>query len=329
MTAAQAWDCAEGRLSLGVYVLGAIDPAERALADAHLAACRDCRDEVAGLAGLPALLARVNPDEAGRIGADDTVSAAAGESPAGELPGTVPLLAQARRRRDRWRYLAVAAAVAAVAGGLFGGLRAAGPTRTVVVPFSAGTGGWHTAQAESRATGAGATVAYAREMWGTAVQVLVDHIPVGTTCRLWAVHPDGTRTQAAAWTTAPDEGRVWYAGSTPSSAGPVSTFEITAGNRVLLAVTPALSPGCDPSPLPVQEWLAPSAKGSPISSAPGSPAPLPNTLAGATLILRRHCAGPDRRHDPVPGVSPARPPGGLAAIAAPAIPRRAWQMATA
>ena len=52
-------DCAEARLSLGVYVLGAIDPAERALVDSHLAGCRDCRDELAGLAGIPALLSRV------------------------------------------------------------------------------------------------------------------------------------------------------------------------------------------------------------------------------------------------------------------------------
>jgi len=32
----QIWDCTDARLSLGVYVLGAIDPAERSLADAHL-----------------------------------------------------------------------------------------------------------------------------------------------------------------------------------------------------------------------------------------------------------------------------------------------------
>ena len=46
----QTWDCTDARLSLGVYVLGAIDPAERALVDAHLLTCRDCRDELAGLA---------------------------------------------------------------------------------------------------------------------------------------------------------------------------------------------------------------------------------------------------------------------------------------
>jgi len=62
----QTWDCAEARPSLGVYVLGAIDPVERGLVDAHVATCRDCRDELAGLAGLPALLARVNPDEISR-----------------------------------------------------------------------------------------------------------------------------------------------------------------------------------------------------------------------------------------------------------------------
>ena len=64
-------DCPEARISLGVYVLGAIDPAERALVDAHLATCRDCRDELAGLAGLPALLARVSTEEAIALAATD------------------------------------------------------------------------------------------------------------------------------------------------------------------------------------------------------------------------------------------------------------------
>ena len=96
----QTWDCTDARLSLGVYVLGAIDPAERALVDAHLATCRDCRDELAGLAGLPALLARVNPDEISRICADDTVGAdthtGSDDRPPEELIGTVLDLAQAR-----------------------------------------------------------------------------------------------------------------------------------------------------------------------------------------------------------------------------------------
>ena len=51
--------CREIRQLLGVYVVGAIDPAERALVEEHLAECQPCRDELAGMAGLPAMLSRV------------------------------------------------------------------------------------------------------------------------------------------------------------------------------------------------------------------------------------------------------------------------------
>jgi len=233
----QTWDCTDARPSLGVYVLGAIDPAERSLVDAHLATCRDCRDELAGLAGLPALLARVNPDEISRICADDTVRTATDDRPPGELIGTVLDLADARRRRTRWRFLAAAAAVAAIAGGLFGGLSSIG-TRTVVVPFSAESGNWENVHAANKVTGVTASVSYSERSWGAAFEVLVDHIPVGTTCQLWVVHPNGTRTQVAAWTTAHDEGTVWYPGSMPANAEPISSFQITANHKVLLTATP-------------------------------------------------------------------------------------------
>ena len=236
----QTWDCAEARLSLGVYVLGAIDPGERGLVDAHLVTCRDCRDELAGLAGLPALLARVNPDEISRIRADDTVRPASDDPPE-ELLGTVLGLAEARRRRNRWRYLSAAAAVAAIAGGLFAGLSSATSTtitKTVPVGFPNGSAAWDTAGATNAATGVTATVAYADQLWGESFQVLVANIPEGTTCQMWVIHPDGTRTVVAAWTTAGDEGTVWYGGSMPSTAGSISTFQITAGNQVLLTVRP-------------------------------------------------------------------------------------------
>ena len=232
------WDCTDARPSLGVYVLGAIDPAERSLVDAHLTTCRDCRDELAGLAGLPALLARVNPDEVSRICADDTVRTVTDDRPPGELIGTVLDLAAARRRRTRWRFLATAAAVVAIAGGLYGGLSSMGTTRTVVVPVNAGQGSWETVQATSSLTAATASIAYSQQLWGNAFEVLVNHIPVGTTCQLWVVHPDGTRTQVAAWTTSRDEGKVWYAGSMASTAEPISSFQITANHQVLLTATP-------------------------------------------------------------------------------------------
>ena len=51
--------CAQIRPELGVYVLGAIAPADRAAVSRHLASCPRCREEVAGLAELPALLRKV------------------------------------------------------------------------------------------------------------------------------------------------------------------------------------------------------------------------------------------------------------------------------
>jgi anti-sigma factor RsiW len=56
--------CTQIRLELGVYVLGAIEAADRSAVDAHLACCADCRDELAKLVGLPRLLSRAFPDDA-------------------------------------------------------------------------------------------------------------------------------------------------------------------------------------------------------------------------------------------------------------------------
>ena len=233
----QIWDCTEARLSLGVYVLGAIDPAERGLVEAHLATCQDCRDELAGLAGLPALLARLDPDEISRISADDPVRVMTDERPPAELVGTVLDLAKARRRRERWRYLSAAAAAVVIAGGLFAGLKTATST-TQKVAIGPGNITWELAEGTNQATGASATVAYHDEAWGNAFEVLVHRIPLGTTCQLIVVHPDGTRTQVAAWTTAGDEGKVWYGGSMAQTAGPIGKFQITANNQVLLTAYP-------------------------------------------------------------------------------------------
>src|SRR6266446_1663608 len=53
-----AGTCAGIRPQLGVYLTGAIAQADRVVLVRHLAACADCRAELAGLAALPALLRR-------------------------------------------------------------------------------------------------------------------------------------------------------------------------------------------------------------------------------------------------------------------------------
>src|SRR6266567_2101614 len=53
-----AGTCAGIRPQLGVYLTGAIAPADRVVVVRHLTACDGCRAELAGLAGLPALARR-------------------------------------------------------------------------------------------------------------------------------------------------------------------------------------------------------------------------------------------------------------------------------
>lgn len=242
MTQQQPWECAEVRISLGVYVLGAIDPAERALVDAHLATCRECRDELAGLASLPALLARVGPEELSRI-EGGAVEPQDEEAPP-ELVGAVLDLAAERRKRTRWRYLVSAAAVVAMLGGVFGGIAAArspGPqpeSASVVDDMLKwwGSGPFEQRSAVSHQTGASAEAFLAKRAWGTGVGIEVSGIPVGTTCELYANMADGQRKWLADWTTSYDEGTVGYTASVSDPSDQITSLSITAGGKTLVNV---------------------------------------------------------------------------------------------
>src|SRR5690348_14985697 len=120
--------CADIRPLLGVYLTGAIAPADRAVVVRHLAACADCRAELAGLAGLPGLLRRPPVHAAAQASAadymtpdytvpDSTVPDGAGAGrPADAMPGRLARRLSRRRRRRRW-LLAGAVFVLAIAGG--------------------------------------------------------------------------------------------------------------------------------------------------------------------------------------------------------------------
>jgi Putative zinc-finger len=246
-TAPRTMDCPEARISLGVYVLGAIDPAERALVDAHLATCRDCRDELAGLAGLPALLARVSTEEAIALAATDgQFPPAAGETaePPRELLATVLDLTAARRRRRRWREagLGVAAALV-IAAGVFGGLRL-GSSPAPLTNAAQGQAALYNGPADGpmetvtgKSGDMAATVSYSPMGWGTQVAVKVSGVPVGTSCQLWAIGADGKRVLAGDWVTDSDEGKVWYPGSMGLRSEDVTAFEVTVGHGQAIQIT--------------------------------------------------------------------------------------------
>lgn len=135
-------ECADSQLELGAYVLGTIGPADRARVEGHLAGCQDCRNELADLAGLPALLSAAARRDAAVLAGDGVPALPCGKRvrvlPADgaqedEEPAADPsrdllaaLLDLVARRRRFWRRAAaftLAAAVAVAAVLVLGGGR--------------------------------------------------------------------------------------------------------------------------------------------------------------------------------------------------------------
>ncbi|MEV0967004.1 anti-sigma factor family protein [Microtetraspora glauca] len=98
--------CEDVRISLGVYVLGALDTEETAEVEAHLDDCPDCLAELAELSGLPPLLARVSEEDI-RHAAD----------PPREMLDRLLAATVRRRRRSRVMLALAASVVVAALGG--------------------------------------------------------------------------------------------------------------------------------------------------------------------------------------------------------------------
>jgi Putative zinc-finger len=229
----QAGECTRTRHLLGVYLLGAIDPAGRSATGSHLADCAACRQELAGLAGLPALLSRVPASELQRAVGD--AAGPAGQQDRAPAPGLPELLARAAGagRARRWRGLALGAAglVIAVGGGV-----ALPQVWQSAGPPGPGLDGWRAVSGRSAQTQASATVDYAARGWGTALAVRVSRIPPGTTCQLWVTNARGQEAKAGGWSIPRATGPVWYPASTSYAVSSLRRFEITAGHRTLISI---------------------------------------------------------------------------------------------
>jgi anti-sigma factor RsiW len=231
-------DCSEIRHALGVYVVGAIDPAERAIVDAHLSHCRDCREELAGLAGLPALLGRVPLADAERLALGDEEL---DEAPA-ELLDALLQQVSARRRARRWRGVAAAAAAAIIAiggGGLAGGILMA--HRHGSPPSTRETS--YLVRGSDPATHVTAAVYYSSEGAGTKtkMQVQVTGIRAGTHCQFWATTVAGRHLLVGSWTVNGSEAGNWYDASTSTAIGQLSGFDISgSGGRILVTIAAKL-----------------------------------------------------------------------------------------
>ena len=222
--------CREIKQALGVYVLGAIDPAERALVEEHLSSCQECREELASLAGLPAMLRKVPVVEAERLAAPEQDPELAGV-PSAELLTSLIARTTNVRRIHRWRPLATAAAVAVVAlgGGAFvanalqpsGAPATIGHTQTVAWQQTSGSG----------PAGAYLTVRYRHEPWGTQMDVNVTGLQPGSVCEFQVTDATGGRSMVGSWKVSQETS--WYPASTWLGEDEVRSFQVITDGKVV------------------------------------------------------------------------------------------------
>jgi anti-sigma-K factor RskA len=228
-------ECRDMRQLLGVYVVGAIDPAERAMVDEHLAQCQSCRDELAGLAGLPAMLSRVPAEDVERLSAP-VLQLPEAVQPPDELLNSLLRKVSVKRRSRMWRSVAAVAAAAVIAAG--------GATAVSELTQPAAGGSVAAQQGWAKAGHVSAVVDYSAVPWGTAMRVQVSGIKPGTVCQFWVIGKNGTSVYAGSWTVDGNYGRgygekAWYPASSAVAASSVRGFQITSGGNVLLNIRAA------------------------------------------------------------------------------------------
>lgn len=192
------WDAA--------YVLGSLSPADRREFEGHLTGCAQCREAVAEISGVPALLSQLDNDG---VAAMDASGTAQQPPPATLLPA---LLTEVRRRRRRTRLVTWTASAAAAAFLGIGVLIGIGATTTSphldAVPM-----------AQVGTTALASTVVVTDKSWGSYIDLsCVCLAPVNAhhdTLALVVVGRDGSQTRLATWVAEP--------GHTATPAGSIST----------------------------------------------------------------------------------------------------------
>ncbi len=214
--------CRIYRELLGVYVVGAIEPHERAAVDEHLAQCYECREELAGLAPLPALLRRVPAEEAERIAAAVPDPGDLSAEPSPEMLDSLLAKTAAKRRTRRVRAMFTAAAALLIAVG-----GAAAVTESLAPQHPSHHFDVSTASL-GRIT---ATVRYGKSSWGTAMSVRVTGFPQWTSCKFYVMTKDGRRVEAGGWTVGPGSDRLWYPVAVAVPESRVKGFVIVAAHH--------------------------------------------------------------------------------------------------
>src|ERR1700742_1444764 len=199
-------------MSLGVYVLGAADSAERRRVEAHLPGCQECQAELRRLAPLPGLLAGL--PESFRH---------APPSPSRQTAQPTRAPTQGRGRR-RWAVAAAACLAAGVSGGLWlsgvGGSQAPRLTLTGTNP----------------ATHVTATATLTATSWGSSIQLQVSGLPENVECRLVVRSLSGRSEVSGAWD-AWQKGPVSIPASTSWLPSDIASLQVTTSVKSLVTMS--------------------------------------------------------------------------------------------
>ena len=215
-------DCNDATISLGAYVVGSLEHAERAELEAHLSTCPMCRDELAELAPLPGLMSRLNVEEA--IAGPPALDA---EGSAAMLDRLLAAAAGERRRASRARWLSAAAAVLLFAG--------AG-TGAVVATHNSGSAHWQ--QTAAAASGpVHLKIKLADEAGGTKLDMTMWGVDSGQRCSLVAVGRDG-RSESAGWWEATYSGTAHITGTTSIARKDLTQLKVVTEQGKTLVVVP-------------------------------------------------------------------------------------------
>ena len=209
---------------LGAYLLGGLDAADSRRFEAHLVECADCRAELAGLEGLPALLDVVPVPDAVALTTAQRVLVPASPVPSPPRAVLDELASRRRKSRRRWAALVAAVAAACLALGLAAGPLLLNRPTQPDASYSVQSG-----------DGLRFSVDLARKTWGTELAVNGSSMPQDGTLSLWIRDRDGAEDRACAWTATPS-GRVRVTGATPVQLGSIASVELRDGTQHTVAV---------------------------------------------------------------------------------------------
>jgi anti-sigma factor RsiW len=197
------WDAA--------YVLGSLSASDRREFEAHMAGCPACREAVADLSGVPALLSQLPREQVAAMDESGRTVTAAEISP--ELLPSLLATVRWRRRRARVATWVASSAAAAVLGiGVLVGVQGnSAPAQQVAASSQP--------MAQIGTNLLASTVQLSSQHWGTSINLkCVCLAPLNAhhdTLAMVVVGRDGSQTRLATWVAEP--------GHTATPAGSIST----------------------------------------------------------------------------------------------------------